>query len=212
MLMNHHAHTYARPFARLRNLPCRFAVILLLVAAVSHIVTTFQLTAGPGASAYQRLTEAYAAHSFHQLARSTERRAGGADLSLPFIGADATHAVCHFNSDAGPVSINAVLPDIGWTVGVFHPDGSAAYYATASPGRPSTVEITVLSTADQFRGLTPQALGQVSIRPPGVTVVAQKGFVLIRAPDRGLSYEAAQLEALSQARCEQTPHGQPAAL
>ena len=108
---------------------------------------------------------------------------------LPFMASDARYAICHFDTTAGPVAVDALLPDHGWTLGVYRPDGSSAYFAAAPRGRLTTIDLTIVPADDRFLGLTPEAKGKIRTGAPPLTVIAKEGLIILRAPDKGLAYQ-----------------------
>ena len=93
----------------------------------------------------------------------------------------------------------------GWSLALYSPEGENFYVAVAAPGRPTNVSLLLTATDDRFNGLTPQARG---LSPPDAAqlkVPADKGFVLLRAPDQGQAYRPQNLAALRLAKCAVQP-------
>ena len=88
----------------------------------------------------------------------------------------------------------------GWALALFGPEGDNFYVAVAPPGRAIDVSLLLTATDDRFTGLTPQARG---LSPDGsqLKVPADRGFVLLRAPDQGETYRQRNLAVLKTARC-----------
>lgn len=174
----------------------RKLAMLALLAGVVHIVSSFAAMNDKSQSAYARLAPSLPANKMIVLPPVEP----GAQ-PLPFLTADARYAVCHFDTGSGPVSVDARLPDHGWTVGVFRPDGASAYFAAAPRGRLTTIDLTIVPADDRFLGLTPEALGRINTGQPPVTVIAKEGLIVVRAPDKGLAYAHESEAWLAKSSC-----------
>jgi uncharacterized membrane protein len=121
---------------------------------------------------------------------------------LPFMAPDARYALCRFDTKDGAVSLTATLPGPGWIVALYSTAGDNFFTSVAQPGRRTDVSLLLVPSDDRFRGLTPEAKG-ASARPeePVLTVPAQTGVALVRAPEQGQAYRARNLAELKRARC-----------
>jgi uncharacterized membrane protein len=177
----------------LRGFDWRLLLIFLLVASIVHLVVTFLAVSDTRASAYVRLAHAYA-----------KNRMTIADIvspqhqPLPFLAPDARYAFCPFETANGTLRVQAVLPDLGWTVGVYAPDGTNLYFAAASADRETTIDLSIVSSDDRFTGLPSQTATNID---PQQTIAAGKGLVVVRAPDKGEPYRADELAVLAKASC-----------
>jgi uncharacterized membrane protein len=177
----------------LRGFDWRLLLIFVLVAGIVHLVVTFIAVNDTRASAYARLSHAFA-----------KNRMTIADIvspqhqPLPFLAPDARYAFCPFETSNGTLRVQAVLPDLGWTVGVYSPDGTNLYFAAASADRETTIDLSIVPSDDRFTGLSSSTAATVD---PQQTIAAGKGLVVVRAPDRGEPYLADELAALSKASC-----------
>ncbi|MFN0218071.1 MAG: hypothetical protein ACKVP4_04555 [Hyphomicrobium sp.] len=158
----------------------QLAVAAPVAAAIAHIIATFIAAGDTRASAFVRLSEVLKSNVMTVLEPVSPSR-----QLLPFISPDARYAMCYFTTGGGPVRVTAVLPDLGWTLGVYRQDGSSAYFAAAAPGRETSIAITIVPDDDRFLGMTPQALGKSIDVNPQLTVAARDGVVVVRAPDSG---------------------------
>ena len=52
--------------------------------------------------------------------------------------------------------VHALLPDLGWTIGVYAPDGTNLYFAAASADRETTINLSIIPADDRFLGLPAQ--------------------------------------------------------
>lgn len=183
--------------APIRLFSLRFLAILLCVAGAAHIISTFSVMRDTSHSAYKRLSPALAANTMTLMPPVTP-----ATQLLPFMTSDARYSVCRFDASKGPVSVNIDLMDLGWTAGVYKTDGSSVYSATAPPGKITHIALTIMPGDDRFMGLTPEARGKVSnsVETP-LTVTAKDGLIVVRAPDKGLSYASQSEAGLARSSC-----------
>ena len=122
--------------------------------------------------------------------------------SLPFLTTDARYSLCRFSTAKGPMTVTAVLPDLGWTLGIYHPDGTTAYFAAAASGHPTNVVLKIVPGDDRFLGLSAQAIGKAT--PQNVAqlnITARDGLIVVRAPDKGAPYRPGDEVVLSKASC-----------
>jgi uncharacterized membrane protein len=124
-----------------------------------------------------------------------------ANQKLPFMTADALVAVCPFDTNEGPVSVTASLPAPGWSLALFSPEGENFYVAVAQPGRPTAVSLLLTASDDRFTGLTPQSRGLSPRDAAQLKVPAERGVVVLRAPDQGPAYRTQNLAIMGRAQC-----------
>ncbi|NOT71327.1 MAG: hypothetical protein HOP09_08645 [Hyphomicrobium sp.] len=178
----------------------RYLLLLPVAAGIVHLIATFLAMNDTRASAYQKLSAVLPANTMKVLPPVKPGQ-----QPLPFLGADAHYAMCSFSSKQGPVDVNALLPDRGWSLGVYNPDGSTVYFASGATGKPITVALTILPGDDRFLGLTPQALGKPAATAAQLTLNARRGLIVVRAPDRGAAYRQGDEAILAKAKCAATP-------
>ena len=185
------------PIMQTRLFTLRFVAILLCAAATIHIISTLSAMSDPSQSAYALLAKSdLPANTTIILPPVQPGR-----QYLPFMSADSRYAVCHFDTSKGPVSVSAVLPDQGWTIGIFHRDGSSAYFAAAPVGKTTQIALTLVPNDDRFMGLTPEARGKITTAEAPLAVSARQALVIVRAPDKGLSYAARSEAELAKFSC-----------
>ncbi|PPC87527.1 MAG: hypothetical protein CTY31_08100 [Hyphomicrobium sp.] len=184
--------------ARLKNRkwPWPWIVGLPLLAAIVHVIATFMAVADTGNSAFAQLSNKLKLNTMTVI----DPVVPGAQ-PLPYLNADARYAMCVFSTASGPIAVRAVLPDLGWTIGIHRPDGSSAYFAAAAPGRQTNISLTIVPNDDRFLGLTPQALGKGVNASPLLAVAAKEGVIIVRAPDKGAGYRAMAESVLAQSNC-----------
>lgn len=183
----------SRVFPRLQ---ARYFLLLPVAAAIVHLVATFIAMSDTRGSAYERLQSALPVNEMQVL-----QPISPSHQPLPFLSADARYAICKFSSAKGPVDVTAQLPDRGWTLGVYRPDGTTAYFAAGSLSRPTKVAFTLLAGDDRFIGLSQQVLGPSAQTAPQLTIAAREGLIVVRAPDRGQAYRQSEQATLALATC-----------
>lgn len=174
--------------------------LLLLPAGfgIVHLAVTFFAMSDSRASAYARLSNGLAVNKMMVLGAIQPNA-----QPLPFWGAGALYALCRFDAKQGPVDVSVTLAGLGWTLGIYNQDGTAAYFAAGNTNKADSITITILPGTDKFLGLTPQALGKQTAAEPRATVSAQKGLIVVRAPDKGAAYTTETVQALALAACTQ---------
>ena len=187
----------------LQRFDFRLLAIFVLVAGIVHIAATFLAMNDARGSAYSRL-----ARSLPPNKMVITDSIGPSSQLLPFLGPDARFAFCLFDTTDAPMRVRALLPDLGWTIGIYAPDGQNLYFAAASAERETTVDLSIIPADDRFLGL-PQAVALPGSAPPPIdaqhSIAADKGRVVVRAPDKGDPYRADEQAVLAQATC--TPGG-----
>jgi uncharacterized membrane protein len=177
----------------LRSFDWRLLAIFLLVAGIVHLVVTFLAVNDTHGSAYSRLSRAYPANKMTIADVVSPQK-----QPLPFLAPDARYAFCPFETANGTLRVKALLPDLGWTVGVYAPDGTNLYFAAASADRETTIDLSIIPSEDRFRGLPSVTAANID---PQQTIAAANGLIVVRAPDKGEPYRADELAALSKASC-----------
>ncbi len=183
----------AQPF---RLFSLRFLAILLCLAATAHIISVLASMRDVSRSAHRRLEPALAANTMIVMPAVTP-----STQVLPFMSSDARYGICRFDSRKGPVSVSADLMDLGWTLVVYKPDGTSAYFASAAPGRATHIALTLVPGDDRFMGLTAEARGKINTAEQPLTVTAKEGLIVVRAPDKGLAYAGEAEAGLARSSC-----------
>jgi uncharacterized membrane protein len=177
----------------LKNFDWRLLAIFVLLAGIVHLVVTFLAVNDTRRSAYSRLTQLFAKNTM-----TIADAVAPHHQPLPFIAPDARYAFCPFETKNGTMRVRALLPDLGWTVGVYAPDGTNLYFAAASADRETTIDLSIVPSDDRFMGLPASTATNVD---PQQTIAAARGLIVVRAPDKGEPYRADELAALSKATC-----------
>ncbi len=171
-----------------------------VAAGILHICATLGAPYLTADSAYARLAPALPVNKMQVLGEITP----GSE-PLPFLSPDARYALCRFDTSAGPVTVTATLPpDPGWMLAVMSPQGDNLYASASTPGRTTPIALALVPSEDHFLGVTPEARGITRDADPPVALAAKHGIVVVRAPDRGISYRRDTEASLSLARCSAT--------
>jgi uncharacterized membrane protein len=178
----------------LQRFDWRLLAIFLLVAGIVHLAVTFLSVNDARGSAYLRLARALPVNKMtiagavrpqHQL--------------LPFLAPDARYAFCPFETTDTTMRVRALLPDLGWTIGIYAPDGTNLYFAAASADRETTIDLSIVPADDRFLGLAPA--GAAAGNDPQQAIAAEKGLIVVRAPDKGEPYRSDEQAVLAKASC-----------
>lgn len=182
---------------KLRNANWQLIIAAPIAAGILHICATMAAPYLTAASAYSRLAPALPVNKFVVL----RPIAPGAE-PLPFLSPHARYNMCRFDASQGPVSISATLPaDAGWMLAVISPQGDNVYAAASTPERETPIRLVLVPSEDHFLGVTPEARGIARNVQPPVAIAALRGVVVVRAPDKGLSYRREIEAGLKKARC-----------
>jgi uncharacterized membrane protein len=179
----------------LQRFDWRLLVIFLLVAGIVHLGVTFLAVNDSRGSAYSRLARAFPHNKMTVTTAITPQH-----QLLPFLAPDARYAFCPFDTTETTMRVRALLPDIGWTIAIYAPDGTNLYFAAASADRETTIDLSIVPADDRFLGLPPPGAMQQGVDTQQ-TIAAAKGLVVVRAPDKGDPYRADEQAVLAKASC-----------
>ena len=179
----------------------RMIAAIPVAAAAVNILATFIAMGDTSNTAYSRLAPKLDVNKMQLLAPVVHGQ-----QPIPFLGADARYAMCRFDTSKGPVTVSAVLPDIGWTLGIYRPDGTTAYLATSAPGKTNDVSVTSVQSEDRFLGLVNAGRKEPVQRESRLSITARDGVIVVRAPDKGLAYRTEIEKVLARAQCSAAPY------
>ena len=172
----------------------RLLLIFILVAGIVHLIVTFLAVNDQRGAAYARLASVLPKNKMTIIDPVTPRH-----QLLPFLAPDARYAFCPFETDDTAMRVHALLPDLGWTIGIYGPDGTNFYFSAASADRETTIDLSILPADGRFLGLpVPGSMQAIDAQQ---TLAAAKGLIVIRAPDKGEPYRAEVQAVLSKATC-----------
>lgn len=173
----------------------RLIMIFILVAAIVHVVETFLAVNDQRNAAYARLARELPYNTMTVVNPVTPEH-----QVLPYLAPDARYAFCPFETAKSALHVRAVLPDLGWTIGIYAPDGSGIYFAAASADRETTIDLSIIPSDDRFLGLPAETPGRLSTDNEQ-TIAAPKGLIVVRAPDKGTPYRSQEDAILATATC-----------
>jgi uncharacterized membrane protein len=188
----------------IRSLAKRFNWRLVAAAffavAILHIIATLSTPSLTPSTGYERLAGDLPVNKMQILPPVSPEA-----QPLPFMGTDARYAVCRFDTEDGAVALNATLPDPGWILALYSPEGDNFFSSVAQPGRRRDVSLLLVPFDERFRGTagetTPSSAPTADSRDPTLTVPARRGIAIIRAPEQGEAYKVRNLAELKRARC-----------
>ncbi len=182
---------------RLKHANWKLIIAAPIAAGILHICATLAAPYLTAASAYSRLAPALPINKFQVLQAVTP----GAE-PLPFLSPHARYGMCRFDATNGPVNVTATLPpDPGWMLAVISPQGDNVYAAASTLGRETPITLVLVPSEDHFLGVTPEARGIARDEQPPVAIAATRGIVVIRGPDKGISYRPEIEASLKKASC-----------
>ncbi|MCC7253954.1 hypothetical protein [Hyphomicrobium sp.] len=185
-----------RLWARVLSINIPLAAAALFAAAILHILATLATPHLIPTSGYGRLAGDLPENTMQVLPVVAPDA-----QPLPFLSPDARYAVCRFDTRDGAVSISAALPDPGWVLALFSPAGDNFFTSVASPERRPEVSLLLVPGDDTWRLGTGSGPGVAVTGEATLTIPANEGIVVIRAPDRGEAYRPRALAELKRATC-----------
>ena len=174
----------------------RLIVSALIAVGILHILATLATPSLTGASAFSKLKPALPANKMVLLAPLQPDR-----QPLPFLSADVRYAFCRYDTSRGPVAVKASLPDAGWSLSLYSPEGDNFYVATGAQGQQTDLSIMLVTSDERFMGLTPEARGLPADRQATVQTRSRQGLVVLRAPDKGRAYRTEVETVMKSASC-----------
>jgi uncharacterized membrane protein len=187
-------------------------VVAFIAAAIVHIVATFAVpvfSSGESAlarrlfplallgsqSAYAMLKRELPVNQMVILPPPKAR-----EERLPYFSPDMRYAMCRFDISAGPLAVQALLPDRGWSLAIHTPNGDNPYVVPAPVTRALEVSFTLVPTSDRLFNLAP-GVRRLNTDATQVSINVREGLIVIRAPLAGVAFDAAAAEALAKAAC-----------
>jgi uncharacterized membrane protein len=184
------------PLKRARALNGYVLAVALVGAGIVHIAATLLVPLLATGGAVQRLLADLPPNKMLVLPPVTAE-----SQPLPFMSPDTRVAVCRYDVSGGPVTISALLPDKGWSLGLYTPEGGTFYVVPAQDLRRAEVKFTLVPHGEEpsvgFLGSSRTSVAE----PSQIRVPHHEGLVIVRASLRGLAYKT-ELEAqLARATC-----------
>lgn len=179
----------------------RLVLIVLISAAIVHILATFAAPMMTRSTPYQVLSRIASPHVFTVLPPITAK-----SQPLPFLGPDARYGICIFDTSKGIVSLAARLPGRGWSLSLYTREGDNFYTAVGQEGGQSDLSLRLVPATDRFIGLSPEAQGRSSEAQPPLILPAGKGLAVLRAPHRGSAFVTETESIMRRASCSSAPY------
>jgi uncharacterized membrane protein len=181
----------------LKRLRWEVALAALVCGGIVHIAATFLVPHLAKGSAVLQLASDLPINTMRVLPAT-----GAGRQPLPFLTPDMRYAVCKYDISSGPVAVTAVLPDPGWSLGLYTPGGDNFYAVPAQSARRTDVSITLVQPTETGSSFLNFNLGRPArVNASEIAVPQQQGLVVVRAPQRGGAY-APEVEAqLTRATC-----------
>jgi uncharacterized membrane protein len=166
-----------------------------LTAGIIHISVTFAAPVLGSGNAFQKLREALPLNKMVLLPPGSPAR-----QALPYLPPDALYAMCRYELTGGSVSVTAAIMDTGWVLSLHTPRGENFYVMPQQLLRRSEVSFLVVPTgiADQARTQKAATPGDTQVLSPSV-----EGLIVIRAPLKGIAWQAETEAALARSSCTQ---------
>lgn len=181
--------------AWMRRLSWQTVLLAVVSGGIIHICATLIMPELATANGVSRMSAALPTNRMRVLPPANAE----AQL-LPFVGTDVRMAVCRFDVSDGPVGISAVLPDKGWTLGLYSLRGDNFYVVPAQDLRQTEVTFQLMPQTERFLGIF--NIGRhAETSASQITVPQAQGLVVIRAPLRGRAYQSDTEAYLQRARC-----------
>lgn len=185
-----------RLLTRVTTINVPLVAAALFASAILHILATLATPHLTPTSGYDLLARDLPLNSMQVLPAVTPDT-----QPVPFMTPDARYAVCRFDTEDGAVTLTAVLPEPGWVLSLYSPSGDAFFTSVASPARRSDVSVLLVPGSDDWRAGT--AAPAVAVTGESMlTIPANRGLAVLRAPDQGEAYQARSLAELKRARCQ----------
>jgi uncharacterized membrane protein len=163
-------------------------------AGIVHICATLAVPYLAVSSAYPRLAGQLRLHEMVVAPPATP-----ATALLPYQQPDMVLALCRYDAGRQPVVIRAVLPDGGWTLGLYAENGDNFYVIPGQDARRTDVHVVLIASGDP--PVPPAGLRGAEANLAQIQLPAPTGIMIIRAPLRGEAYPASVRAQLASASC-----------
>lgn len=186
-----------RLWARFTAINVPLVAAALFASAILHILATLATPLITPASGYSQLARDLPVNRLSILSPIAPDY-----QPLPFLAPDARYALCRFDTRDGAVELSAVLPEPGWLLSLYSPAGDNFFNSVGSPPRRPEVSILLVPGDDTWRTDQPGLAEAVVSGAQTLTIPANEGIAVIRAPDRGEAYQTRAMAELKRARCQ----------
>ena len=167
----------------------------VLVAGIVHIGATLAAPVFGSGNAFQKMRDVLPLNTMIVLPPS----APGRQL-LPFMQPDALYAMCRYELTGGPVSVTAAVADSGWVLSLHTPRGDNFYVMPRQLLRRNEVSFLVVPSGHGEHGRAPKVANPTDTQVASPSV---EGLIVVRAPLKGVAWQAATETALRRSSCTQ---------
>lgn len=180
---------------RLPRLSLHVLLVALVSAGIVHITSTLAIPYMSPATGYERLATGLPVNAMRVMPPATP----GAEL-LPFNDPGLQLAVCPFDLAAGTLTVNATLPEPGWSLAIYTPLGDNYYAISAASLRQPDVTLVIEPSRATLLNLF--GIGTApNFDPSRIAAPESSGIVIVRAPRKGDAYEPRVAAELARAKC-----------
>jgi uncharacterized membrane protein len=173
------------------------AGIAVVAAAIVHIGATLIAPYLSTGDAFQRIARNLPINRFVLLPIA---RPNG--QVLPYQSPVSRLSICRFDTNEGPVSLKAILPEAGWSFSIYSENGDGLYTLTGQPDRRTEANILMYPVGERFIGRsTEPRFGGVDFVQ--VAAPTGRGLAVLRAPVKGKGYGFELDQDLARASCRQ---------
>jgi uncharacterized membrane protein len=182
-----------------REITWRTAVAGALLGGVIHILATFAVPLVGSSTAYYQLRDSLPLNRMVVLPAP----APGKQL-LPYLPPDNLYAMCRYELTGGPVTVTAEVADKAWVLSLHTPRSDNFYVLPGEQLRRSEVSFLLVPSGDRI--LSEAVLAQRRASGAADTQIPSpslEGLIVLRAPLRGLAWQAQTEAILRRSSCTQ---------
>lgn len=185
----------------LRALNLHIVLVALVSGGLIHILTTLMMPRFATANGVTRLSNDLPTNKLVVLPPGT-----ATPKDVPFISTEQRLAVCRYDVSEGPVEIKALLPDRGWSLGLYTLEGDNFHVLSSHGGRQKEIAFRLVAAEQRSFGFFQLGRGPIDRSASQVTVPQPRGLLVIRAPLLGRAYAGETDATLHRADCAPIGH------
>jgi uncharacterized membrane protein len=178
-----------------RDVGWRTFVAAALAGGIVHICATFATPLMGSGNAFKKLSDTLPLNTMVVLPPSAPGR-----QAVPFTPPDALYAMCRYELTGGPVNVTAVVADTGWVLSLHTPQGDNFYVMPRQLLRRDQVSFLVVPAGYGEPGRTPKVVNPTDTQVASPT---SEGLIVVRAPLKGVAWQAETEAALRRSSCTQ---------
>lgn len=182
----------------LREISWRTFVAAGLLGGIIHICATFAVPVLGSGHAYVQLRDQLPLNRMVVL----PPLAPGKQL-LPYLPPDTLYAMCRYELTGGPVTVTVEIGDSAWVLSLHTPRSDNFYVLPGEQLRRSEVSFLVVPSSDRITSEAALAQRRASGSDTQVASPSLEGLIVLRAPLRGLAWQAQTEAILRRSSCTQ---------